>query len=206
MRMIPNSPIKKADFQEFEASIKAKYPDYPGMKDPDKALEWLMKDAETKGAGNRRLFFVQEAAKAKYQKAGFPDMGSIRAAISKPETRFMPYGRTGASIGLLAPEGQLATRLRFGDIENPHKTYPDMIGDPLGYRGGYEVTLDRSLGFPDAYSYLYGRGSDASGVRRVFDIGRETQFMRPEVVDPQMQFIEDQQRMLRNAGLLNDMY
>jgi len=206
MRMIPNSSIKKADFQEFEKAIKEKYPDYPGMKDPDKALEWLMKDAETKGAGNRRLFFVQEAAKAKYQKAGFPDMGSIRAAISKPETRFMPYGRTGASIGLLAPEGQLATRLRYADILNPHKTYPDMIGDPLGYRGGYEVTLDRSLGFPDAYSYLYGRGSDASGVRRVFDIGRETQFMRPEVVDPQMRFIEDQQRMLRNAGLLNDMY
>jgi len=206
MRMIPASPIKKADFQEFEASIKAKYPDYPGMKDPDKALEWLMKDAETKGAGNRRLFFVQEAAKGKYQKAGFPDIGSIRAAISKPETRFMPYGRTGASIGLLAPEGQLANRLRFGDIENPHKTYPDMIGGPLGYRGGYEVTVDRSLGFPDAYSTLYGRGSDAAGVRRVFDIGRETQFMRPDVVDPQMQFIEDQQRMLRNAGLLNDIY
>ena len=206
MRMIPNSPIKKADFQEFEASIKAKYPDYPGMKDPDKALEWLMKDAETKGAGNRRLFFVQEAAKGKYQKAGFPDIGSVRAAISKPETRFMPYGRTGGAIGLLAPEGQLATRLRYADILNPHKTYPDMIGDPLGYRGGYEVTLDRSLGFPDAYSYLYGRGSDASGVRRVFDIGRENQFMRPDVVDPQMQFIEDQQRMLRNAGLLNDIY
>jgi hypothetical protein len=206
MRMIPNSPIKKADFQEFEKAIKEKYPDYPGMKDPDKALEWLMKDAETKGAGNRRLFFVQEAAKGKYQKAGFPDIGSVRAAISKPETQFMPYGRTGGAIGLLAPEGQLATRLRFADILRPHKTYPDMIGDPLGYRGGYEVTVDRSLGFPDAYSYLYGRGSDASGVRRAFDIGREMQFMRPDVVDAQMQFIEDQQRMLRNAGLLNDMY
>ena len=205
MRMIPASPIKKADFQEFETVIKDKYPDYPGMKNPDKALAWLTGDAHTKGAGDKRLFFVQKAAMGKFQKAGFPDIGSVRAAISKPETRFMPYGRTGGAIGLLADEGQPAFRLRLGDIDNPHKTYPDMVGDPLGYRGGYPVTLNRNLGFPDAYAGLSERGSDAAGIRRVFDIGRVAQFMRPDVVDRQMDFIEQQQRMLRGAGLLNDL-
>lgn len=203
MRMIPNSPIKKDDFLAFEKKIKEKYPDYPGMKDPDKALEWLKKDAQTTGAGNRRLFFVQEVAKGSNQSKGFPDIGSVRAAISKPETRFMPYGRTGAAIGLLAPEGQLATRMRLGDIENPHKTYPDMIGDPLGYEGGYSVTIGRSLGFPDTYARMIEtEGKQPAGIRRAFDIGREVQFMRPDVVDPQMKFIEDQRRMLREEGLL----
>ena len=30
--------------------------------------------------------------------------------------------------------------------------------------------------------------------------------MTPELVDTQMQFIEDQKAMLRNYGLLNDIY
>jgi hypothetical protein len=204
MRMIPNSPIKSADLKAFEASIKKKYPDWPGLSNPEKALEWLTKDAHTKGAGNRRLFFVQEAAKGTNQKKGFPDIGSVRAAISEPETRFMPYGRTGAGIGLLAPEGQLAVRTRAGDESGVrlHKTYPDTVGDALGYEGGYGVTLNRSLGFPDDYALSLQMGQDPAGLRRTYDIGRKTQFMRPDVVDPQMEFIEAQKQMLRNQGIL----
>jgi len=204
MRMIPNSPIKTADLKAFEASIKKKYPDYPGLANPEKALEWLTKDAHTTGAGNRRLFFVQEAAKGTNQKKGFPDIGSVRAAISDPETRFMPYGRTGAGIGLLAPEGQLAVRTRVGDESGIrlHKTYPDTIGDALGYEGGYGVTLNRSLGFPDDYARALQIGQDPAGLRRTYDIGRKAQFMRPDVVDPQMEFIEAQKQMLRNQGIL----
>ena len=204
MRMIPNSPIKSADLKAFEASIKDKYPDYPGLGNPEKALEWLTKDAHTKGAGNRRLFFVQEAAKGTNQKKGFPDIGSVRAAISEPETKFMPYGRTGAGIGLLAPQGQLAARTRVGDESGIrlHKTYPDTIGDALGYEGGYGVTLNRSLGFPDDYALATQAGQDPAGLRRTYDIGRKAQFMRPDVVDPQMEFIEAQKQMLRNQGIL----
>jgi hypothetical protein len=208
MRMIPNSPIKAADLKAFEASIKKKYPDYPGLKDPEKALAWLTKDAHTTGAGNRRLFFVQEAAKGANQKKGFPDIGSVRAAISEPETKFMPYGRTGAGIGLLAPEGQLAVRTKAGDDSGMrlHKTYPDTIGDALGYEGGYGVTLNRSLGFPDDYANALLIGQEPAGLRRTYDIGRKAQFMRPDVVDPQMEFIEAQKQMLRQYGLLNDVY
>jgi hypothetical protein len=204
MRMIPNSPIKRDDLKAFEASIKKKYPDYPGLANPEKALEWLTKDAHTKGAGNRRLFFVQEAAKGTNQKKGFPDIGSVRAAISEPETKFMPYGRTGAGIGLLAPQGQLAARTRAGDASDIrlHKTYPDTVGDALGYEGGYGVTLNRSLGFPDDYALSLQTGQDAAGLRRTYDIGRKAQFMRPDVVDPQMEFIEAQKQMLRNQGIL----
>ena len=204
MRMIPNSPIKSDDLKAFEKSIKDKFPDYPGMADPDKALEWLTKDAHTKGAGNRRLFFVQEAAKGKNQSKGFPDIGSVRAAISSPETRFMPYGRTGGAIGLLAPEGQLAFRTRAGDGSgiDLHKTYPDTIGEALGYEGAYGVTLNRSLGFPDDYALSLQSGQDPAGLRRTYDIGRKAQFMRPDVVDPQMEFIEAQKQMLRNQGIL----
>jgi hypothetical protein len=188
----------------FEASIKDKYPDYPGLANPEKALAWLTKDAHTTGAGNRRLFFVQEAAKGTNQKKGFPDIGSVRAAISEPETKFMPYGRTGAGIGLLAPEGQLAARTRAGDASGIrlHKTYPDTIGDALGYEGGYGVTLNRALGFPDDYALSLQAGQDAAGLRRTYDIGRKAQFMRPDVVDPQMEFIEAQKQMLRNQGIL----
>jgi hypothetical protein len=208
MRMIPNSPIKAADLKAFEASIKKKYPDYPGLNDPEKALAWLTKDAHTTGAGNRRLFFVQEAAKGANQKKGFPDIGSVRAAISEPETKFMPYGRTGAGIGLLAPEGQLAVRTKAGDDSGMrlHKTYPDTIGDALGYEGGYGVTLNRSLGFPDDYANALLIGQEPAGLRRTYDIGRKAQFMRPDVVDPQMEFIEAQKQMLRQYGLLNDVY
>ena len=206
MRMIPNMDIGKKDLKAFEKKIKEKYKDFPGLSDPDAALEWLNKDRYTKGAGNRRLFFAQTAAAGDFQKRGFPDIGSVRAAISRPETRFMPYGRTGAAISRLADEGELAVRRRLEEIDNPHKTYPDMIGKPDAYLGGYGVTLDRAMAFPDAYSTLLGRGSDQSGVRRVFDIGREAQFMTPELVDLQMRYIEEQKRLLRQYGLLNDVY
>ena len=124
MRMIPNSPIKKADMKAFDKKIKAKFKDYPGLSDPDKALAWLNKDPQSKGAGNRRLLFAQTVASGDFQKRGFPDMGSIRAAISRPETRFMPYGRTGGAISRIADEGELAVRRKIEEIENPHKTYP----------------------------------------------------------------------------------
>ena len=206
MRMIPNSPIKKADMKAFDKKIKAKFKDYPGLSDPDKALAWLNKDPQSKGAGNRRLLFAQTVASGDFQKRGFPDMGSIRAAISRPETRFMPYGRTGGAISRLADEGELAVRRKFEEIENPHKTYPDMIGKPDAYLGGYGVTLDRGLAFPDTYGRLMGSGSESTGIRREFDIGREAQFMTPELVDLQMKFIEEQKRLLRQYGLLNDIY
>ena len=64
--------------------------------------------------------------------------------------------------------------------------------------------LPQDEGYP--YSTLLGRGSDQSGIRRVFDIGREAQFMTPELVDLQMRYIEEQKRLLRQYGLLNDVY
>jgi len=206
MRMMPTSKIKSKDLKAFDKEIKAKYPDYPSSKDPDKALEWIMKDAGTKGAGDRRKFYVATMAKGEYQSAGFPDIGSVRAAISRPETRFMPYGRTGGAISLLAPEGELPIVTRGADVVFPHKTYPDQVGSPNSYLGGYGITLGRNMAFPDSYARLLGRGSEQAGIRRVFDTGREYQFMTPEVVDTQMQFIEDQKAMLRNYGLLNDIY
>ena len=68
------------------------------------------------------------------------------------------------------------------------------------------LPLDRGLAFPDTYGRLMGSGSESTGIRRVFDIGREAQFMTPELVDLQMKFIEEQKRLLRQYGLLNDIY
>ena len=202
-RALPGSKIKAADRKAFDDEIKSRFPDYPGSKDPDKLIKWLQKDAQTKGAGARRLKFVETVAMGKAQKAGFPDIGSVRAAVSLPETRFMPYGRTGGAISLLAPEGGLPVVRRLADLENPHPTYPDIIGEPDAYRGGYGITLDRYMAFPDAYAEKIAAGQEPAGIRRAIDIGREAQFMYPEVVDTQMKFIEDQERLLREMGLLN---
>lgn len=201
-RAIPGSKIKRADQKEFDDKIKAKFKDYPGSRDPDKLIEWLQSDAQTTGAGAKRLFFVQTVAASPAQKAGFPDMGSVRAAISMPETRFMPYGRTGGAISRIADAGDLPVVTRLDGLLAPHPTYPDIIGEGDVYRGGYLVTIPRNLGFPDAYQTMINRGSDPSGIRRAFDIGRQRQFMTPEVVDRQMQYIEDQERLLREFGLL----
>ena len=202
-RALPGSKIKAADRKVFDDEIKDRFPDYPGSKDPDKLIEWLQKDSQTQGAGARRLKFVETVAKGKAQSAGFPDIGSIRAAVSLPETRFMPSGRTGGAISLLAPEGGLPVVRRLADLENPHPTYPDIIGEPDAYRGGYGVTLDRYMAFPDAYAEKIARGQEPAGITRALNIGREAQFMYPEVVDTQMKFIEDQERLLREMGLLN---
>ena len=202
-RALPESKIKAADRKAFDKEIKDRFPDYPGSKDPDKLIEWLQKDSQTQGAGARRLKFVETVAKGKAQSAGFPDIGSIRAAVSLPETRFMPSGRTGGAISLLAPEGGFPVVRRLAELENPHPTYPDIRGEPDAYRGGYGVTLDRYMAFPDAYAEKIAAGQEPAGIRRAIDIGREAQFMYPEVVDTQMKFIEDQERLLREMGLLN---
>ena len=59
------------------------------------------------------------------------------------------------------------------------------------------------MAFPDAYAEKIARGQEPAGITRALNIGREAQFMYPEVVDTQMKFIEDQERLLREMGLLN---
>ena len=201
-RAIPSSKIKRSDQKAFDNKIKEKFSDYPGSRDPDKLIEWLQSDAQTDGAGAKRLFFVQTVAASPAQKAGFPDIGSVRAAVSLPETRFIPYGRTGGAISRIADAGEVPVVTRFDGLLSPHPTYPDTIGEGNVYRGGYPVTIPRNLGFPDAYQSMIARGSDPAGIRRAFDVGRQRQFMYPEVVDTQMKYIEDQERLLKEFGLL----
>jgi len=203
-RMIPESKILKKDQKAFDDKIKERFPDYPSSKDPDKLIAWLQKDAQKAGAGARRQVFVDVVSQSPAQKAGFPDIGSVRAAISLPETRFMPSGRTFGAVSLLAPEGELAKVTRLADLENPHPTYPDVIGEAGSYRGGYPVTLSRAESFPDLYQEKIAEGKDPAGIRRAIDIGRVAQFMHPRLVDTQMKQIEDEVRLLKEFGLLND--
>ena len=62
------------------------------------------------------------------------------------------------------------------------------------------LMLAPGSGFADVAGYA--PSMTTAGLRRTYDIGRKAQFMRPDVVDPQMEFIEAQKQMLRNQGIL----
>lgn len=118
---------------------------WPGLKaaqkDPAKFEEWLYKNP---GSARKELAYLMESKQ--FQDRGFPDMASIRKAITAEDQFNLPTGMSSAFFKL-DPEGNV--------VHEPFHKRPDystgIQGDPLGK---FAMPAPAELVFPDAVSRM----------------------------------------------------
>jgi hypothetical protein len=168
LRMIPHSPIVQEQIDAFDDMMREKLP--PSKKYP---MAWpgIMKTKEAEQffagrPGTHASFFAKKIDSARWQKAGFPDIGEVRFSASTPELLGAPRLSTGHAFSQVEPSGRIVT--------NPalkHKTYPALIpSEGEGYMGGSSIPIPAKLMFSDFYKTM--KAKDKSG--KAIDYGSPT--------------------------------
>ena len=122
LEQMKTSKIKKTDKKEFDEDIKKLLPNFPGIDSPK--LKSYLKNATMPD----RVKFNETVAKAKHQKAGFPNIEQTRFAITHPSLIHSPSSTMGPMFAKMKKGAPV--------IDNPdyvHETYPTAIqGEYLG--------------------------------------------------------------------------
>ena len=166
------SDVKKSVIKEFNEEIQSKFPKFLGIDHPE-----VIDQLSTAGNGNLRKLFVDRAATAKYQNAGFPDIASSVKAVTDPALLDLPTGSAGLAIGKMDPEGRI--------IEQPlheHGTYKAPVAGE--YAGELKVPLD----FRDIFQ-------SSTEARRMFGLPaqsdlRSLSFQSPAVQDFNQEWLD----------------
>ena len=111
-RMLPNMDISQEAKKSFNEAMEKIDENFPGV-DADNLEEYL--DA---ASGDLRKQFIRLMDKSDAKKAGFPNIGAVRRAVTDPELYDTPTFSAGVSFGLLDGNKPLIADPRF-----PHTTY-----------------------------------------------------------------------------------
>jgi len=186
LAQLPGSKIPKASLKEFNSSMKAQNPNWPGLKgtDPDAvaiARQVLMNNAPM------RKQFVEEMALKGYQENGFPEIGSTRYAITEPALIGQPTGVSGYAISRLDPSAPVVH-----DPLVPHSTYrTQMLAN--GYRGGLDAHVPRNIMFPDFYKMRRAAGAPVKADDRAFTMSDVSQNANQQWLDGIMQYLRSRE-------------
>jgi hypothetical protein len=109
------------------------YKDFPGIDS--------ITDAWLATAGRARTKLAKLLDTDRFADLNFPDMGSIRKALTEPELLWMPTGASGSAIARMDPTGRV-----IRNPQVPHTSYDTQIG---GTYVGSLPPIPRRLMFPD---------------------------------------------------------
>jgi hypothetical protein len=127
--------------EAFDATVRKKYPKWPGILNPVEAEKFLAE----KEVGKRTSAILQKLDKAGPQKGGLPNLGLTRFAMMEPRLISADQGSTGFAISKLDPRGIVNAAA--------HDTYPTgMLGptqSAADYLGGTRYQVPLSVMFPD---------------------------------------------------------
>lgn len=148
--------VTKKSKAEIDKAMRAEWGDFPAYREfpgLDKITdEWIA------GAGSQRTKLAQLMDTDKFRKMGFPDMGSIRYALTEPELLSHPSGSAGMTVA--RTEGKAIDNPKV-----PHSTYNTQLQGE--YLGGFEKPIPRSVMFP-AWSATRKPGENSSMADRAF--------------------------------------
>lgn len=134
-----NIDLNKAE--AFDASVREKFPDWPGILNPEEAEAYLAK----KEVGKRTSTILQMLDTKGAQVGGLPNLGTARFAMMEPRLVSADQGATGFAISRLDPNR--ITNAAASD------TYPTgMLGPSRSskdYVGGTRYQIPLSVMFPD---------------------------------------------------------
>jgi len=150
-RMMPNMDIDASAKKSFDETMRKVDEDFPGVDAIN--LEAYLDAA----SGDLRKQFIRLMDKSTARKAGFPNVGAVRRAVTDPELYDTPTFSEGVSFGLLDVNRPIIENPLF-----PHTTYSGQLraGTVPNQRGGYMGSLlDGGLApqgtfFPQSYNAL----------------------------------------------------
>jgi hypothetical protein len=169
-------PFKAA--HAFDTDMLATNPNWPGLLSP-RLRDVLMRD------GGLRTQFAREAARAKHQAVGFPEIASTRFAISEPALIGQPPGVSGYAISRVDPAGRVIV-----DPQVPHPSYDTQLGG-LGYTGGLDRPIPREVMFPDFNAERRAAGARPDRDHRAFKQGDPHQVADQKWLDGVMKYYEE---------------
>jgi len=153
--------------KQFDKEVKAAYPEWVGITSPEAEAQLM-----DKGNGVLRTQFTKTMGKDSYQSGGFPDVPSVRKAISDPDLYDTELGTLGQNMALFDPTGALVQAPK-----NP-SAYPlSMSAQNLG-------KLDQTENFADFFTTANERrrlfGSDPARDYRSFELAQPIQYADEE--------------------------
>ena len=137
LEMMKKSKVSKDTIADFDKQMRtntankwAAYEDWPGLKSK-KVEEYLY----SIGPAKARTKMAELMGQGQFQKAGMPDVGAARFAITDPELLHAADYSAGRTIGRLDPMGR---KITSPVVE--HKTYKHQLAahPDEGYVGGFE--------------------------------------------------------------------
>ena len=173
--LMKSAEVPRAIKQAFDAEMAEKVKGWPGIDKVDMA--WF----DQPGKGGARATLAKLMDTGRYQKEGFPDIGSIRKSVIEPELMNVPSLYGGYNIGKVDP-GRVIT-----DPKLPHETYSHQLGGQ--YLGGLAQSVPPEILFPDVMKSLR---SDLTlpQVQRKFEMGNVSQDLNQQWVDNIMHHLE----------------
>ena len=186
MGMLPGSKIKRADVKEFDAKMRERFADWPGLKST-KAADYVI----NANAGEHRKAFLDVMDSAYWRDKGFPDVSLARYATTTPELVSAPTEAAGYNIARITPsqKPELITQI--------HRSYPStMHGE---YVGGLPAGMTR-----DELFTQFSRGFDADPPARNYVMAKRRSFgMDPnafQVMDePEIQALIDKVERIKRG-------
>jgi hypothetical protein len=197
LSMLPSSKINNKDLKEFDELMSSKIEGWPGLKgaeDNPEKLNEVRAFLNRPEGGNDRKIFVKTMELAKWNKAGFPDIVSARAATSVPDMLGMGTGdATGRVVGRIDYNAPTTT-------DTQHSTYPVSIprvaGTPL-YRiateSGAFADIPRDFLLPDYLAARRAEGKPEVSDTRAITMSVPSQDVTAKYIDDIMMELREQE-------------
>ena len=169
LEMIRGGKITKKAQREFDTAVRTLRPEFKGLNSPD-VIDQLRKN------GALRHAFLNRMQLDDFQKAGFPELASIRKAIMEPSLGTVPNYHGGYSVGRIDTSKPI-----IKNAANPHSTYDTQLAGQV--LGGFDVNIPNTRLFPDFFNQRRVRGMPASGDRMAFERSAPSQLITPQMIE-----------------------
>lgn len=183
LEMIRSGKITKKAKREFDDAVRSLRPEFVGIDSPE-VVDQLRK------TGQLRHAFLDRMQLDDFQKAGFPNLSSIRKAIMEPALADVPSYHGGYSVGAID------TSRPINKTPNvPHKTYGTQLhGNVIG---GMDTPIPHTMLWRDFFNERRAREMPTSGDRMAFERSKPLQRVDQQLIDEVSAYVEALRRQGR---------
>ncbi len=181
LEMIRSGKISKKSQKQFDEAVRTLRPEFAGLQSQEVV-------AQLRNNGALRHAFLNRMQLDDFQKAGFPDLASIRKAIMEPTLSTVPNYSGGYSVGRIDTSKPI-----IKNAKDPHSTYDTQLAGQVV--GGLDVNIPHTELWKDFFAERRARGMPESGDRIAFERSAPSQLVTPKLIEDLQPII----RMLREG-------
>lgn len=169
LEMIRSGKITKKSQRQFDDAVRSLRPEFAGLQSPEVI-------AQLRNNGALRHAFLDRMQLEDFQKAGFPEIASIRKAIMEPSLGTVPSYHGGYSVGRIDTSKPI-----IKNAPDPHSTYDTQLAGQVV--GGMDVNIPHTELWKDFFAERRARGMPMSGDRMAFERTAPAQLVTPQLID-----------------------